>query len=77
MEELIDIIKMLVSKVETLERKMNESSMALVKSGMVVHTPRPSMETTSHIPDGDTIAKMDWDELNELVGKMEGTIWVW
>jgi len=77
MEELIDIIKMLVSKVETLERKMNESSMALIKSGMVVHTPRPSMETTSHIPDGDTIAKMDWDELNELVGKMEGTIWVW
>jgi hypothetical protein len=74
MEELIDIIKMLVSKVETLERKMNESSMALIKSGMVVHTPRPSMETTSHIPDGDTIAKMDWDELNELVGKMEGTI---
>jgi len=32
------------------------------------------MQTSSPVPSADTIAKMDWSELDELVGKLEGTL---
>ena len=74
MDEVVDIIKMLITRIENLEMQVKEASMSLMKSGMVVHTPRPSMQTSSPVPSADTIAKMDWSELDELVGKLEGTL---
>jgi hypothetical protein len=74
MEEVVEIIKMLITRIENLETQVKDANMNLMKSGMVVHTPRPSMQVASPVPNGDTIAKMDWDELNELVGKLEGTL---
>jgi len=74
MDEVVDIIKMLITRIENLETQVRESSMSLMKSGMVVHTPRPSMQTSSPVPSADTIAKMDWSELDELVEKLEGTL---
>tara|TARA_R100001510_G_C7627708_1_gene187234 strand:- start:228 stop:452 length:225 start_codon:yes stop_codon:yes gene_type:complete len=74
MEEVVEIIKMLITRIENLETQVKEANMNLMKSGIVVHTPRPSMTVSNPVPSGDTIAKMNWDELNELVGKLEGTI---
>ena len=74
MDEVVEIIKMLITRIENLETQVRDSSMNLMKSGMVVHTPRPSMQTSSPVPTADAIAKMDWSELDELVGKLEGTL---
>ena len=74
MEEVVEIIKMLITRIENLETQVKDANMSLIKSGMVVHTPRPSMQTSSPVPTADTIAKMDWAELDELVGKLEGTL---
>ena len=74
MEEVVEIIKMLITRIENLETQVKDSSMNLMKSGMVVHTPRPSMQTAGPVPTGDAIAKMDWSELDELVEKLEGTL---
>ena len=74
MDEVVEIIKMLITRIENLETQVKDSSMNLMKSGMVVHPPRPSMQTASPVPTGDAIAKMDWSELDELVEKLEGTL---
>ena len=74
MDEVVEIIKMLITRIENLETQVRDSGMNLMKSGMVVHTPRPSRRTASPVPTGDTIAKMDWSELDELVEKLEGTL---
>lgn len=72
MEEVVDIIKMLIGRIENLESQVRDANMNLMKSGMVVHTPRPSAKRASPVPDADNIAKMDWSQLNELVEKLEG-----
>ena len=74
MEEVVEIIKMLITRIESLETQVRDANMNLMKSGMVVHTPRPSMAVASPVPSGDNIAKMGWEELNALVGKLEGTL---
>ena len=74
MEEVVEIIKMLITRIESLETQVKDANMNLMKSGMVAHTPRPAMAVSSPVPNGDSIAKMDWNELNELVGKLEGTL---
>ena len=44
-----------------------------MKSGMVTtNTPVPAMKTHSDVPDSDTIAKMSWDDINNLVDRLGG-----
>ena len=44
-----------------------------MKSGIVtVNSPVPSMKSHSDVPDSDTIAKMSWDEINDLVSRLGG-----
>jgi len=71
-ENTLEILKMLVERVKDLERQVLESEMTLLKSGFVAHTPRPSAKTQSLNPDSNTIAKMSWDQLDELVDRMGG-----
>jgi len=74
MEEVVEIIKMLITRIESLETQVKDANMNLMKSGMVVHTPRPAMAVSNPVPNMDSISKMDWSELNDLVGKLEGTL---
>mgnify|MGYP001235766193 FL=1 len=73
-DETLEILKLLVSKIQKLEETVYDKENILMKSGFVVaNTPVPSMDNgTGVIPDSDTIAKMSWDDINKLVAKMEG-----
>jgi hypothetical protein len=42
-----------------------------MKSGIVtVNSPTPALGNRSSVPDVDTIAKMSWDDINELVDSL-------
>jgi hypothetical protein len=73
-DETLEILKLLVSKIQQLEEKMNESDNMLMKSGFVAITsPLPRMDKGAGvIPDSDQIAKMSWKEINTLVTNLEG-----
>ena len=44
-----------------------------MKSGfVVVNSPTPITEGSSGMPDGDTIAKMDWKEIGNMIQRIEG-----
>ncbi len=45
----------------------------LMKSGFVkTQTQVPAVSTGNPLPDADTIAKMDWTELDSMVKKING-----
>ena len=73
-QEVVDLLKELVGRLQSLERTVYDNDNLLMKSGFVkVDSPTPSIATAS--PDGiDTsaIAKMDWSEINDIVSKIEG-----
>ena len=73
-DETLEILKLLVSKIQQLEEKMNESDNVLMKSGFVATTsPFPKMDRGAGVvPDSDQIAKMSWKEINTLVTQLEG-----
>lgn len=69
--EMLMLLKELVDKVKKLESAVYNDDNILMKSGfVVVDTPKPSIESTS--VDSDNISKMDWNEINDMVSKMEG-----
>ena len=71
-EDTLQILKMLVERIKDLERQVMESDMTLLKSGFVAHTPRPVASGVANVPDSNTISKMSWSELDDLVANMEG-----
>ena len=65
--EMMLLLKELVSKVKTLEEAVYNKDNLLMKSGyVVVESPTPSM-TVDNTVSGDTIAKMDWSEIHKIV----------
>ena len=72
-EELTLLLKELVERVKTLETTVFNADNVLLKAGLVkVEGQKPSIQTASRVPSADTIAKMDWKEIDELVVKMSG-----
>jgi hypothetical protein len=72
--EVLEILKVLVEKIRTLEETVYNQDNILMKSGFVkVDSPRPAVSSDSDgLPDSDTISKMSWDDLNSMVKKIEG-----
>ena len=72
-EEIVNVLKMLVEKVQDLERKLHESETTLIKSGFVATTPSPYSKPNRGMPSNKEIQSMDWDDIHDFVAKMEGT----
>ena len=71
--EMIDLLKELVGRIKKIENTVYNNDSILMKSGIVtVNSPVPSMKSHSDVPDSDTIAKMSWDEINDLVSRLGG-----
>ena len=73
-DETLEVLKLLVSKIQKLEETVYDNENVLMKSGFVVtNSPTPTMNNSAGVlPDSDQIAKMSWDEINKLVSRMEG-----
>ena len=73
-QEVVDLLKELVGRLQSLERTVYDNDNLLMKSGLVkVNTPTPGVShNSSDGLDSDAIAKMDWSEINNLVSKIEG-----
>tara|TARA_R110000737_G_scaffold245289_1_gene255994 strand:+ start:82 stop:318 length:237 start_codon:yes stop_codon:yes gene_type:complete len=66
--EMLLLLKELISKVKTLENAVYHKDNLLMKSGYVVlDSPSPSMNTNSNQITGDKIAKMDWADIHQMV----------
>ena len=71
--EMIDLLKELVGRIKEIEKTVYNNDNLLMKSGMVTsNTPVPAMGKRSDVPDSDTIAKMSWDDINDLVDRLGG-----
>jgi len=72
-EQLTLLLKELVERVKGLETAVYDKDNVLMKSGLVkVEGNAPSIKTAGRIPSADTIAKMDWSEIDELVVRLSG-----
>ena len=73
-QEVVDLLKELVGRLQSLERTVYDNDNLLMKSGLVrVNTPTPGIShNSSDGLDSDAIAKMYWSEINNLVSKIEG-----
>ena len=66
-KEMVLLLKELVEKVKTLEEAVYNKDNLLMKSGyVVVESPTPSMTTNTAVT-GDSIAKMDWSQIHNIV----------
>ena len=71
--EMMDLLKELVGRIKKIEKTVYDDDNILMKSGMVtVGSPVPAMGKSSDVPDSDTIAKMSWDDINDLVSRLGG-----
>ena len=70
--EMLMLLKELVSKVKHLEEAVYHKDNLLMKSGLVVvSSPSPRMDS-KNIPMDNTIKKsMAWEDIHELVTTME------
>tara|TARA_R110000822_G_scaffold129848_4_gene266246 strand:- start:80 stop:316 length:237 start_codon:yes stop_codon:yes gene_type:complete len=72
-EELTLLLKELVERVRTLETTVFNADNVLLKAGLVkVEGMKPSIKSSSRIPTSDTIHKMEWSDIDELVVKLSG-----
>lgn len=72
-KELTLLLKELVERVKTLETTVFNADNVLLKAGLVkVEGMKPKVSVSNSIPDADTIAKMDWQDIDELVVKLSG-----
>ena len=73
-QEVVDLLKELVGRLQSLERTVYDNDNLLMKSGFVkVESPTPSIAAQSSDGlDANAIAKMDWSEINDIVSKIEG-----
>ena len=71
--EMMNLLKELVGRIKEIEKTVYNNDNLLMKSGMVTsNTPVPAMCKRSDVPDSDTIAKMSWDDINDLVDRLGG-----
>jgi len=71
--EMMDLLKELVGRIKEIEKTVYNNDNLLMKSGMVTsNTPVPALGKRSDVPDSDTIAKMSWDDINDLVDRLGG-----
>jgi len=71
--EMILLLKELVNKVKSLEEVVYQKDNLLMKSGLVVvDTPTPSINSEATSITGDTIAKMDWSQISDIIETIEG-----
>ena len=71
--EMMDLLKELVSRIKQIEQTVYSGDNLLMKSGIVkVESPTPSITKHDTVPDSDTIANMSWDDINNLVGQLGG-----
>jgi hypothetical protein len=71
--EMMDLLKELVGRIKEIEKTVYNNDNLLMKSGMVTsNTPVPALGKRSDVPDSDTIAKMSWDDINNLVDRLGG-----
>ena len=71
--EMVDLLKELVSRIKKIENTVYSNDNILMKSGIVtVDSPTPAIRPHNDVPDSDTIAKMSWDEINDLVERLGG-----
>ena len=73
--ETLEVLKLLVEKIQKLEETVYHNDNVLMKAGLVkVDSPTPSMIGGGDgiIPDSKSIAKMSWDDINKYVSRMEG-----
>lgn len=74
-EVVVELLKELVTRLQTLEQTVYDSDNVLMKSGFVrVNSPTPSMSNSGAegLPDSDTLAKMEWSEINDLMARIGG-----
>ena len=72
-EELTLLLKELVERVKTLETTVFNADNVLLKAGLVkVEGMKPKVSVANAVPDADTIAKMDWQDIDQLVVKLSG-----
>ena len=74
-DETLEILKLLVDKIQKLEQTVYDNDNVLMKSGFVkVDSPSPRMAGGDNgiVPDSAAIAKMSWDEINSLVTRLGG-----
>lgn len=71
-DELTLLLKELVERVKILERTVYNADNVLLKAGLIkVDGIRPTVKTdTGATINTETLAKMDWSEIDELVVKM-------
>ncbi len=70
--EMMLLLKELVTKVKQLESAVYDKDNLLMKSGYVVtETPSPAISSGIEMSD-DKIAKMEWEQINEMVARIEG-----
>lgn len=68
-DEILLLLKELVSKVKTLEDAVYNKDNILMKSGfVVVDSPTPTIRNEHAVND---ISKMDWSQIHETVSKLE------
>lgn len=66
-EDMLIILKELVSRIKELETAVYNKDNLLMKSGfVVVDSPTPSMNN-SQVPDTDSIHKMSWSDIDKFV----------
>ena len=69
--EMIDLLKELVTRMKKLEETVYDDSNILMKSGIVkVDGIKPRTSEHSAVPDANVISKMSWGDINDLVGKL-------
>ena len=73
-DEMVLLLKELVSRLKTLEEIVYDNDNLLMKSGFVkVTSPAPTMSVSAQeMPTPATIAKMDWADINRMVTQLEG-----
>tara|TARA_R110002020_G_scaffold64632_3_gene171467 strand:+ start:7391 stop:7621 length:231 start_codon:yes stop_codon:yes gene_type:complete len=73
-EELTDLLKELVNRIKRLETTVYNADNVLLKAGLIkIETPKPVVNANpTGLPDAETIAKMDWTEIDALVSNLKG-----
>ena len=73
LKELVDRVKILEVENASLKQTVYNADNVLMKSGLVkINSPVPILKTKTGMPDGDEIAKMDWEQIDDLVGRIQG-----
>jgi hypothetical protein len=71
-EDLLEIIKALTAKIESLEKTVYNSDNILMKSGFVtVETPTPIVDNTG-ASIGMDVDNMNWSDIHKMVENMGG-----